>query len=601
MNRLEILRRLVSFCFLPLVLGLVYLQVFSYQDFRQLSERNAIRTVHLDIPRGPILDRDGRVLAEDRVGHNLSFVPYDLQDPAATAATLAPLLDRRAADLERQLTRRFANPFEPQLLARNMGEELAHQVAEQIDRLPGVTIRPGLVRHYPLAGQAAPLLGYLGEISPRELEHAERPALRPGDLLGRGGIEAIHDHLLRGERGGTQVEVNALGRHIRELGHRPSKPGHRLRLTIDSRLQQIAATRIADRAGAVVALCPQTGEVLAMVSNPSFDPARPAAALGRPDNPFVNRAIRGQYPPGSVFKIVTAVAGLETGLIRTIDQPDTAYIESIRSEELRRALVPEDIHYCPGRVEVGDRTFHCWREEGHGWVAFRDAMARSCNIYFGRVGMAAGERRLLEYARKMGLGAATGIDLAGEHSGLVPPTGRGGGALNLSIGQGALLVTPLQLAVFTGMLANGGNIMKPFLVSEIASPDGQVLQRTEPRIRGYFYLPWETMGILTDSLKAVMDYGTGFSIAIPGLIAAGKTATVQVARREHEMLSRGLFICWTSHPERPLAMAVVLEEARWGVEAAAIAAAIVRDYYALLTAETAPDNGGTATPAPEAP
>ncbi len=555
MDRTDFLKRLVFLTFIPLFLGLIFLQLFSYPYFRRLSENNSIRTIYLDIPRGKILDRNGIVLAEDKLGFNLAFVPFDLKNPSQCAKILAPILHTETSALLEKLTEKFANPFEPRVLYHNLSQEQLHFVEENSNLLEGIYVQAGLVRTYPLGKDASILVGYLGEVTKEELLSMKKEGIRPGDLVGRAGIERLFDHLLRGERGGTQVEVDAHGHQLRILGQKASKPGHSIVLTIDSRLQRIAAQKLGERPGSVVAISPDSGEILALVSKPAYNPSDPAPYLSKANKPFLNRAIAGLYAPGSVFKIITSIAALETG-----------------------AITPEEEYNCSGMMVFGDREFHCWKEEGHGWVSFKDAFAQSCNIYFGQIGVKTGAAALLEFARRAGLGTPTGIDLPGEKAGFIPAVEESGGALNLSIGQGALLVTPLQMASLVATVANGGNILRPEVVKEIISPEGTVVERFGPSLRGYFFISETTLSLLKEAMELVVTSGTGRAAQVPGIPVAGKTGTAQIAHRELELPTRGSFVCYAPAENPEIAMAVVLD-AGASSEAAAIAGQILKEYF----------------------
>jgi len=554
MDRFDVLKRFIFIALLPLVGGLVYLQIFEHSHFRKLSEGNSIRTIYLDIPRGKILDRNEIVLAEDKLGFNLAYVPFDLKNPAGCADILAPILNMSRSEIQKTITEKMANPFEPRVIFRSLSQEQLHFVEENLTQLAGIRIQAGLIRNYPFGKDTATILGYLGEVSREELPALQKEGLRSGDLVGRSGIEKMFDSLLRGERGGIQMEVDARGNELRVLGQKESKPGHTVILTIDSRLQRIASAKLGDRAGSIVALAPNTGEVLALTSKPTFDPDNPAPSLGRSDKPFLNRALAGIYAPGSVFKIITSIAALESG-----------------------SITPDDEYECQGSITIGDREFHCWKEDGHGWISFKNALAQSCNIYFGQVGMKTGEANLLSYALKAGLGVVTGIDLPGEKAGFIPDPGESGGALNLSIGQGALLLTPIQMANLIATVANGGNIFRPEIVRELRDRDGNKIEEFGPTIRNYFFVSETTLNTLKEGLLAVVNSGTGHAAQVPGISVAGKTGTAQTAQRELQLNTRGSFVCYAPTDNPQIAMAVVLDSGA-SSEAAAITGQILREY-----------------------
>ncbi|MCX5641777.1 MAG: penicillin-binding protein 2 [Candidatus Omnitrophica bacterium] len=569
MDRFDILRRFIFIALLPLVGGLIYLQIFEHSHFRQLSEGNSIRTIYLDIPRGKILDRNGVVLADDTLGFNLTYVPFDLKNPTECADILAPVLNMSRSEIQKKFTEKAGNPFEPRVIFRSLSQEQLHFVEENSVWLTGIYIQAGLIRNYPFGKDTATILGYLGEVSKEELPTLKKEGLRSGDLVGRSGIEKMFDSLLRGERGGTQVEVDARGHQLRVLGQKESRPGNTVVLTIDSRLQHLASDKLGDRPGSVVVLAPNTGEVLALTSKPTFDPDNIALSLSRSDKPFLNRALAGFYAPGSVFKIITSIAALESG-----------------------SITPEDEYECLGSLTLGDREFHCWKEDGHGQISFKNALAQSCNIYFGQAGMKTGEANLLAYALRAGLGVVTGIDLPGEKAGSIPRPGDSGGALNLSIGQGALLLTPIQMANLIATVANGGNIYRPEIVRELRDRDGKKIEEFLPAIRGYFFVSETTLNTLKEALLAVVNSGTGRAAQVPGISLAGKTGTAQTAQRDLELATRGSFVCYAPTDNPQIAMAVVLDSGA-SSEAAAITSQILTEYFFPPQAAAVSDTGET--------
>ncbi|MBZ0254215.1 MAG: penicillin-binding protein 2, partial [Candidatus Methylomirabilis sp.] len=399
--------------------------------------------------------------------------------------------------------------------------------------LPGVEILVSARRDYLYGPLFAHTIGYVGEISEAELaREGEFGPYRPGSLVGKSGLERVLEADLRGVDGGTQVEVDAYGRILRELGSLPGSPGASVTLTIDLDLQQAMAEAYEGREGAAVALDPRNGEILAMYSAPSFDPAvflrvlRPeewAALSGDPHKPLENKAMRGEYPPGSVFKIVTALAGFQTGAL-----------------DVNRGV------HCSGALHFGGRRFGCWRKGGHGGVDFIASLARSCDVYYYTLGLKIGVNAIADTARALGLGRATGVDLPGEREGNIPTREwkkrrfgepwYDGETLPVAIGQGYVTATPLQIAVMGAAVANGGTVYAPHLVRETADPSGEDVRRIAPKAMSRLRVDEKAIHLVHEALRAVVNEpgGTGSRAKLPGVQVAGKTGTAQVVglRRE---------------------------------------------------------------------
>ncbi len=437
---------------------------------------------------------------------------------------------------------------------------------EKAKQLSGIFIQVGLKRDYKLGEKAAHLLGYLGEVSPEELKKklkAER--IKAGDLVGKEGIEKVFDSLLKGTRGGIRVEVDARGHKVRTLGKKESSPGNNIILTINRSIQKSIAENLGGYRGSVVVMDPRNGEILGLVSKPSFDPDDISSCLTHPGRPFFNRAIKGCYPPGSIYKIITELSALEKGVI-----------------------TPSDKLECKGELEVAEgeriRLFHCWIDrktdeyKQHGWIDINTALPQSCNIFFGQVGLMVGARRLLNYGKRFGLGTPTGIDLPGEKAGSIPPPQLSGGALNLSIGQGALLVTPTQLASLIATIANGGNIWQPEVIKDIVDPTGNEILSFTPHLRGSIFIPEENLSLLREGLYNVVEQGTGKNSKVPGLTICGKTGTAQIAKAELELPTHGAFICYAPRENPTISLCVFLDTAS-SAEAALIAGRILKDIF----------------------
>ncbi|MBR9981665.1 MAG: penicillin-binding protein 2, partial [Desulfatitalea sp.] len=482
-------------------------------------------------------------------------------------------------------------PYTPLLIKSDIGRDTLAAIEVNRFALPGVMVQVAARRHYMHDQMAAHVLGYMGEISPDELRREAFEDCKRGDFIGKFGVERAFEALLRGKRGGRQVEVNASGQVVGVLQTVDALPGHDLFLTLDHALQSKAESLLDNRAGAVVVIAPGSGKILAMASSPAYDPNLFVTGLTRDQwndwvtsayRPLENKAIQGEYPPASVYKIVTGIAGLEEGIV----DPQTSF-------------------YCPGHYQFGNRAYRCWKRGGHGNVDFIKAMAESCDVYFYRVGEALGVDRLAHYAHKLGLGHATGFNVDREARGLIPtaqwklnrfgePWQRGEN-LSIAIGQSFNLTTPLQLAVMTAAVANGGTRFRPYLVDRVQTADGQVTFQAEPEAVGELGLQPGTMALLQKSLWAVINgpSGTARGSRIRSLEYSGKTGTAQVVarprdgeetaeEREERHRNHALFVAYAPSENPRIVVAVVVEHGESGSGAAApIASELIKAYLGV--------------------
>jgi penicillin-binding protein 2 len=557
MGRELFLKRFLTFFIYVIILRCFYLQIIRFPYYYQLSIKNCIRTIETGIPRGIIYDRNGRILAKDAPSANLVFVPYDLKNAEKVADILSNICNLDKEYLIKKLTKKYINPFDRIILKRDLSTKEISLIEENLYDLPGVFVQEGIKRVYPFGKKTAHLLGYLGEISQSQLEKLKDKGYEMGDYIGQDGIEKEYDEYLRGIPGGIQVEVDALGHQRRVWGKKEGIPGNDIFLTIDATIQEIAYDELGDRKGCVAVMDPRNGEILALVSNPSFDPGNIVFYLDEkrhPEKPFFNRVIKGQYPPGSIFKIITEIAALETGTIKEFDRIE-----------------------CTGVMEVKDRIFHCWKEEGHGWVDINLALPFSCNIFFGTIGMKVGVSKLIEYAKKFELGKPTGIDLPGEASGYIPEPSEAD-PLNLSIGQGPITTTPIQLLSLISTVANGGNIWQPFILKKIISKKGEILKELQPNLKKTVYIDQEALEILRKGLKNVVEFGTGVRAKVEGLEIAGKTGTAQRAATELELPTHGAFVCYAPFDKPKIAVIVFIDYGS-SPQAAEIAGRILKRIF----------------------
>ncbi|MGB9606172.1 MAG: penicillin-binding protein 2, partial [Bryobacteraceae bacterium] len=452
-GRIALFQYLALAVFLFLISGFWELQVRNPEIYSERAERNSIKALPVLAPRGKILDRDGRVIVDNHSSFSLILSREHLKPENIPVIAAGLNLDRE--ELERRLQRFRTRPrYEPIIIKEELtAAEIAFVEAHRDPNgLPELELVHAYRRLYPQNCLAAHVIGYIGEVSEAELNSPEFIRYEPGDVIGKAGIERQYDAHLRGIDGQRQVLVDNLGRERRVLGFKPATPGKNLQLTIDLDLQVVAELAMEGRKGAVVALDPRNGEVLAMVSRPAFDPNKFATRIrpqdwkelvSNPDNPLLNRAIQAQLPPGSTFKPVVALAGLETGAID----------ENFKVR-------------CPGGATFYGRYFKCWVKRGHGVVDLHKGIVESCDVFFYNVGNRVGIDDLARYAEMVGFGHKTGIDLPHEAEGVVPSSQwkmrmfrqkwYAGETISVAIGQGALTVTPLQLAYAIGGLAMGG-------------------------------------------------------------------------------------------------------------------------------------------------
>ena len=510
--RLKAAGALCATAYAIVVVGYWYHQVVRAEHYRQLAENNRLREREIQAPRGLVEDRRGRLLVENVPSYSLLIDRNQLRDRGASLAFAASVLGRPRADLEVRLASAGGSRFEPAVLMEDLDLEQVARFEAAAWEHPEFSVEVTQRRLYRHGAQTAHVLGYLGQVTQADLERAAG-ALRSGDLVGRNGLEEQYDQRLRGRDGSQVVVVDSRGRRIEQVRRVGALPGQRLRLSLDLELQQVAAEELADRAGVVVALDPRSGAVRALLSSPSFDPNRFARGLDSrewqelveaPHDPLQNRAIYNAYSPGSVFKIVVAMAALERG----VATPDTSV-------------------WCAGQKRYWERPRRCWKRVGHGRVDLHEALQFSCDIYFYEIGQALGVDAIAEWARRFGLGQTSGIDLSGERAGLVPSSEWSqrarrspwypGETISVSIGQGPLLVTPLQVAVMMAAVANGGYLVTPHLI-----------EHTEPELRP-IELDRGHLRVVHEALKAVVnDRGSGQNAALPTIELAGKTGTAQV-------------------------------------------------------------------------
>ena len=563
--------------FALIVVGLLRLQVQQHDHYRRLAQENRVRLEVLRAPRGTIFDRHGVLLADNHPSFNIMFRPLPAESLERARQVVHPAWVARVGRLTgvdsatvAELVRSANRTGQSAMLRRNAPFDVLAAVEESRAELPGLDVVVEPMRRYPFGTLAAHLLGYAGEINDQELAERATQGYRPGDLIGRSGVERSYEHFLRGRDGAEYVVVNAMGKRVSTLTEGPPlvpEAGSDVHLTLDLRVQQALEEAMAEVGrGAAVAIDPRDGGILGMASRPAFDPNEFSQGLSFARwrelshggaNPLLNRAIQGTYPPGSTFKIVTMLAALKYG----VSQPTSRYSP------------------CAGAYFFGGRSFGCWKREGHGSLDFPEAIQHSCDVYFYQVGVKLGLPRLEATARSFGLGARTGIDLPQERQGLVPSPAwydkrwgvgkwRKGLLLNLAIGQGELLVTPLQLALMAAQSGTFGHAVHPHVVRSVAgSPQFAVQGPVQP---GPSAEP-AVWAAVHHGLEEVVAAGTATLARVPSLNVGGKTGTAQNPHGQ----DHALFVCYAPAEKPVIALAFVIENSGHGGSIAAPMAGLV--------------------------
>jgi penicillin-binding protein 2 len=575
---------------------LYYLQIIQHHKLAELAERNRIRIRRLPAPRGLVFDRRHRPLVDTRPSFDAVMVPEDATDLSRTIEKLQKLLGDTnvAAELE-QAQGQGRSPYEPVVVEGGLDWQQVVALETHQLELPGVSIQVTPRRRYPYGDLAAHLLGYVGEVTTRDLTRLAN--YRMGDDIGKFGLERGWERYLRGAAGGEEIEVDAIGRRLRVLREIPDTPGDSVVLTIDLDLQQAAEQALGDRAGAVVALDPNTGYILAMVSHPAFDPNLFATGITPAGwhklttdsgHPLEDRVIQGIYPPGSTFKIVDSIAGLED-----------------------HTLTPGTTYFCPGGLWFGGREYRCWRRGGHGTVALHRAIVESCDVYFYNVGEHLGIDRIAHWAHLLGLGKKSGINLANESPGIIPSTAwkekryhqrwYPAETLSVAIGQGYVAVTPLQMAQIAEEVANGGIRYEPQFVKQVVALDGSVVRNYPPVVEARVNINPEFLDVLRDAMADVVNGpgGTGHAAHLDNVTVCGKTGTAQVIKqaqgeriKEGELPNKyrdhGWFVAFAPKDHPQIAIACVVEHGgHGGSSAGPVVHDVLKKFFELYP----PPNG----------
>lgn len=577
---MNLFRLPVLLIFMILAARLWQLQIIQGSEFGIRAERNRIRTITLVAPRGMIADRNNVPLVENRPSFNVVLYREWMESRENTIRFIMEKLGLSREEIESRLQRgKNTGLYHPIVLKEDAGIEDISTIEAHKSEHPEVqlSIEPRRTYHY--GKLAAHLLGYVGEISESELASNTFPGAVSGSQIGQSGVERTYNRILMGKDGAREVLVNSRGREVGRLEETDSVVGGEVQLTLDLDLQSIAEKALEEKVGAIVAMDPRNGEVLAMASSPTFDPndfstrisgEKWAALVNNADRPMQNRAIQNSYSPGSIFKVIMANAGLEEGLLDSDPALD-----------------------CKGAERYYGRIFHCAKKEGHGPLHLEQAIAKSCNIFFYDLGRRLGITKIAEHAEALGLGMQTGIDLPGERSGVMPSpewkkrTGRSkwyaGETISVSIGQGAVSATPLQMIRAISAIVTEGRLVTPHVVLRT---EGQV-EKTPKWPMGRIPVKAENARKIRQGMwESVNDYGTGHNAAIRGMDICGKTGTVQVMSNEkkrqsgEEIEDHSWFAGFASRDNPEIAVVVFLEHGgKGGVAAAPLARQIFSAYF----------------------
>ncbi|MBN1628027.1 MAG: penicillin-binding protein 2 [Deltaproteobacteria bacterium] len=530
-RRLLLVTIFVFVIFSMLVFRLWFLQVINGQKYRTQSENNRIHLQRLSPYRGRILDRNGELLVDNLPSFNLYIIPEDIQDEKKLLNDLKILINLDPEEVEKRLKKESgAYAFQSVLIKKNMSRDELAIIQTHLFNLPGVTTDTKPRRSYLYGDFAAHIIGYLGEISEKELARGQYSENIPGDYIGKVGVEGKWQKELNGTKGEKYVEVDAAGRQLQVVSKKSAVSGQNISLTLDKNLQASAEVILNDKTGAIVAMDPCNGEILAMASSPSFDPNVFITGIDKTewnrltsgkDYPLQNRALSGQYPPGSVFKIVMALAGLEEGTI-----------------------TPEEGTLCTGIYTFGNRDYRCWKSGGHGTVNLHRALKESCDVYFYKLGRKLGIEKIAYYARMCGLGEKTEIGFDSEKPGLIPDnewklkkygvSWQPGETISVSIGQSFVLVTPIQAARLISVIFNGGKVYQPKIVKWVGDENNR--DYSEPVLLRELKVDKKNLELIKSALTAVVNEqgGTGSSARLMEVNVAGKTGTAQVITLEKE-------------------------------------------------------------------
>lgn len=574
-----------------LVARLWYLQLIQGDSYVEMSLTNRMQMLRHPPSRGRVLDRNGLVLADNNPSFTLSVVRGELENTRELVETCAGILGMPPERMRHAIERSASVPrYLTYPVKKNLSLEQVSLIKTKMADMRGVALEIKPSRVYPFGRALCHVIGTIGQISRGELASGAETGYRSGDLVGKTGIEKEYEPYLKGVEGWERIEIDAKGRQLGTLAVKPPEQGADVILTADVELQRFVEETFVHRAGSVVVVDCDTGEILALVSKPGFDlnlfsPAvteREWRELSNdPLHPLENRAVRGLYSPASTFKIVTAAAALAEGVIK-----------------------PDQTFTCKGELELRGQRFRCWNHYGHGKIALHRAIVESCDIYFYEIGLKLGPDRIAKYASLFGMGKPSGLGLPQELPGLIPTSAwklrnygeiwKEGETVNMAIGQGYLVCTPVQLAMMTAAVANGGRLLKPSIVKQIRAHDGKVIFEHAPVERWAVPLDAKNLDLLRSAMSGVVAerMGTGKRCRIPGLKVSGKTGTSQVIRQKQRVTSESqlpyherthaIFVAYVDQMPKNIAVAVVVEHGGGGGQVAApIARKVICKYYGV--------------------
>ena len=570
-------KRILVLILIILLVRLWDLQIMRGSEMKRLSEQNRIRIKKVVAPRGVIYDKKGRILADTRPSFNIYITHEDIKNFDQTIDGLVSLLNISKEEImERLEAAKGLPPSFPVKIKSDISMDDVAKIEANRVYLPGVNIQIEPKRFYHYGKMFAHMIGYVSEISDDELKKKEYKDYSPGDYIGKYGLEKAYEAYLRGIDGEKRVEVDSRGREVRTLEQKDPVPGNSIYLNVDLDIQAVIDKALENRRGGCIVVDPKTGGVIALVSRPAFDPNKFASGITKQDwqaialdkaHPLQNRVIQGRYPPGSTFKIVPALKGLELGMINE-----------------------RTTFSCRGGFPYGGRVFRCWKKGGHGSVNIHRAIVESCDVFFYNLGLRLGVDRIHEMSDIIGLGRVTGIDLPGEKDGLVPSTkwkkktyGQPwfeGETVSVSIGQGAVWLTPAQLVQLASFVANEGINYKPHIVNRIVSPEGKVLKTFEPVINANVKLKKDTIRLVKEGMKGVVNEGSGtaYGSRLENVSMSGKTGTAQsVGEKGRNLGDHAWFIAYAPSDNPSVAISVLVEYGGHGSSAAAPVAKMVTD------------------------
>ncbi|MFC1668602.1 penicillin-binding protein 2 [Chlamydiota bacterium] len=571
-----------------LIITFWYLQLVRGEHYRNLAKNNRIRRVRLSAPRGKIYDRNGVILVDNRPSYNV-MIDYDqVSNVPQVVSELASILNKNKDDLLKSLKKRGRIPYMPTIVMKDITLQEVMSLEEHLYEIPGVFLDIEPTRNYCFETLAAQAIGYVGKISEEELKRLKDSGYHYLDVIGKSGIEYQYDLFLQGKAGGMQVQVDHRGRLDKVLSKKDPVPGKDLYLTIDCELQKEIELLFQDISGFALVVSCKTGEVLAMVSAPVFDPNifidakrvnEVVEVLKNKKYPLINKTVMATYAPGSVFKIIIALTALKDRIINA-----------------------HDSFYCSGTFQLGVASFKCWSELGHKWVKISEAIKHSCNVFFYSIGLKLNLDHLKSVAYEFGFGKKLGIDLPYEKSGLIPtPLWKkkikkspwyGGDTVNISIGQGYLLVTPLQIVMMMSAIANEGKLMQPFLMKKMVSQDEKYFKETNPKLIRKIKMEKEFLSIIKDSLFAVVNslHGTGKLARLEQVKVSGKTGTVQLKTKKDYIIN-AWFAGYAPSDEPEIAFVFCVEEGESGGRTAApLAQAALKKYFGIEEEEIQEEN-----------